>query len=305
MRVFMTGGTGFVGSMLTKSLVKKGHAVTLLTRKVKKDLPVPNGVSMLEGDPTEPGAWQEKVPDHEILVNLAGASIFRRWSDAEKRLIRNSRIQSTTHLVNALEPRKGAKTTLLSASAVGYYGFHGDEVLNEDTPPGTDFLATVAREWEEAAGSAKALGARVVLCRFGIVLGSGGGALGEMVPLFQKGLGSPLGGGTQWFSWIHQMDLVRIFLFLLEREDLSGPFNCTAPEPVRNKELTKILAKVLEKPTFMPSVPGFLIRMVKGEFGNVLLKGQRVMPEKLLNAGYQFQYPDIAGALRDLLHPAS
>ncbi|MCF8129987.1 MAG: TIGR01777 family oxidoreductase [Deltaproteobacteria bacterium] len=304
MRVFMTGGTGFVGSMLTKSLVKKGHGVTLLTRKIKKDRPVPNGVFLVEGDPTEPGSWQEKVPGHEILINLAGASIFRRWSEAEKRLIRDSRIQTTTHLVNALKPRKGVKTTLLSTSAVGYYGFHGDEVLNEDAPAGTDFLATVAREWEAAAMSAKEMGVRVVLCRFGIVLGSGGGALGEMVPLFKKGLGSPLGSGDQWFSWIHRMDLARIFLFLLEREDLSGPINCTAPEPVRNKELTKALAKVLEKPTFMPSVPGFVIRMVKGEFGNVLLKGQRVMPEKLLRAGFQFQYPDISSALRDLLHPA-
>jgi uncharacterized protein len=258
----------------------------------------------VEGDPTEPGSWQEKVPGHEILINLAGASIFRRWSDAEKRLIHDSRIQTTTHLVQALGPRKGAKTTLLSTSAVGYYGFHGDEMLNEDTPAGTDFLATVAREWEAAAMSAKEMGVRVVLCRFGIVLGSGGGALGEMVPLFKKGLGSPLGSGDQWFSWIHRMDLVRIFLFLLEREDLSGPFNCTAPEPVRNKELTKALAKVLEKPTFMPSVPGFIIRMVKGEFGNVLLKGQRVMPEKLLKAGFQFHYPNISNALRDLLHPA-
>jgi len=304
MRVFMTGGTGFVGSMLTKSLLKRGHAVTLLTRKVQKSRPVPLGVSMLEGDPTEAGPWQEKVADHEILINLAGASIFRRWTDAEKRLIRESRIQTTTHLVNALQRREGMKTALLSTSAVGYYGFHGDEGLTEETPAGTDFLASVAREWEEAATNAKAMGARVVLCRFGIVLGSGGGALNEMVPIFKKGLGSPLGSGEQWFSWIHQMDLVRIFMFLLEREDLSGPFNCTAPEPVRNKELTKVLGKVLERPTFLPSVPGFVIRMVKGEFGNVLLKGQRVIPEKLLKAGFQFQHPNLSGALRDLLHPA-
>jgi uncharacterized protein (TIGR01777 family) len=140
-------------------------------------------------------------------------------------------------------------------------------------PPERIFWQTVAREWEAAAMGAQEMGVRVVLCRFGIVLGSGGGALGEMVPLFKKGLGSPLGSGDQWFSWIHQMDLVRIFLFLLEREDLSGPFNCTAPEPVRNSGLTQALGKVLDKPTFMPSVPGFVIRMVKGEFGNVLLKG--------------------------------
>ena len=305
MRVFVTGGTGFVGSMLTESLVKKGHAVTLLTRKIKKSRVVPQGVSMVEGDPGEPGSWQEKVPGHDAVINLAGASIFRRWTHAEKRLIRDSRIQTTTHLVKALENRSGMKTTLLSTSAVGYYGFHGDEALNEDTPPGKDFLAGVARDWEMAASEATAFGVRVVLCRFGIVLGSGGGALGEMVPIFKKGLGSPLGSGEQWFSWIHQTDLVRIFLFLMEHEELSGPFNCTAPEPVQNKELTKALAKVLGRPAIMPSVPGFLIRMVKGEFGNVLLKGQRVIPEKLLNAGFQFKYSSILAALQDLLNPAS
>ena len=304
MRVFMTGGTGFVGSALTESLTKQGHAVTLLTRKIRKGRPVFPGVSMVEGNPTEPGAWRKEVADHEVIINLAGASIFRRWTDAEKHLIHDSRIETTRNLVNALEGRKGMKTTLLSTSAVGYYGFHGDETLNEESLPGNDFLASVTREWEEEALRAEALGARVVLCRFGIVLGSGGGALGEMIPIFNKGLGSPLGNGRQWFSWIHQMDLVRIFLFLMEREDLSGPFNCTAPEPVRNKDLTDVLGEVLGKPTFMPSVPGFVIRMIKGEFGNVLLKGQRVLPEKLLKNGFQFQYPDLLSTLQNLFPPA-
>jgi uncharacterized protein (TIGR01777 family) len=304
MRVFMTGGTGFVGSALTESLTKQGHAVTLLTRKIRKGRPVLPGVSMVEGNPTEPGAWRKEVADHEVIINLAGASIFRRWTDAEKRLIHDSRIETTRNLVNALEGRKGMKTTLLSTSAVGYYGFHGDETLNEETLPGNDFLASVTREWEEEALRAEALGARVILCRFGIVLGSGGGALGEMIPIFNKGLGSPLGSGRQWFSWIHQMDLVRIFLFLMERENLSGPFNCTAPEPVRNKDLTDVLGEVLGKPTFMPSVPSFVIRMIKGEFGNVLLKGQRVLPEKLMEAGFQFQYPDLLNTLQNLFPPA-
>jgi uncharacterized protein len=301
MRVFMTGGTGFVGSVLTKNLTKQGHAVTLLTRKIRKARSALPEVFMVEGNPTEPGHWQKIVADHEVIINLAGASIFRRWTDAEKRRIHDSRIQTTINLVNALERRKGLKTTLLSTSAVGYYGFHGDETLNEESPPGKDFLASVAREWEETALRAETLGVRVALCRFGIVLGSGGGALSEMIPIFNKGLGSPLGSGRQWFSWIHQMDLVRIFLFLMQREDLSGPFNCTAPEPARNKDLTEVLGEALGKPTFMPSVPGFVIRMIKGEFGNVLLKGQKVLPEKLLNEGFLFQYPDLESALRDLL----
>ncbi|MCP4575933.1 MAG: TIGR01777 family protein [Deltaproteobacteria bacterium] len=304
MRIFMTGGTGFVGSALTKKLTKQGHTVTLLTRKIQKNRSMSPGVSMVEGNPTETGSWQETVADHEVIINLAGASIFRRWTDSEKRLIHDSRIQTTMNLVNALERRKELKTTLLSTSAVGYYGFHADETLHEESPPGEDFLASVARKWEETALKAEPLGVRVLLCRFGIVLGSGGGALGEMIPIFNKGLGSPLGSGRQWFSWIHQMDLVRVFLFLMERKDLSGPFNCTAPGPVRNTDLTKVLGEVLGKPTFMPSVPGFVIRMIKGEFGNVLLKGQKVLPEKLLNAGFQFKYPDLLSTLQDLIPPA-
>lgn len=302
MRVFLTGGTGFVGTMLTQRLTEKGCQVTLLTRKIRKDRSFPKGVSLLEGDPTKPGSWQEEVANHEVVINLAGASIFRRWTDSEKRLIRQSRIETTTHLVNALGRKNGMKQTLLSASAVGYYGFRGDESLDETAPPGEDFLAGVARDWETAALGATAFGARVVLCRFGIVLGSGGGALKEMLPIFEKGLGSPLGNGRQWFSWVHQMDLVRILLFLLKREDLAGPFNCTAPAPVQNRELARVLAEVLKKPMIMPSVPGFLIRMVKGEFGNVLLKGQKVVPKRLLEAGFLFRYPNLRDALENLLN---
>ncbi len=302
MRVFMTGGTGFVGTVLTQRLMEQGHRVTLLTRKIRKDHSLPKEVSMVEGDPTNPGPWQEEAANHEVVINLAGASIFRRWTQSEKRLIHKSRVLTTTHLVNALGQEGGMKRTLLSASAVGYYGFRGDESLDETAPPGEDFLAGVARDWETAAAKAPTFGARVVLCRFGIVLGSGGGALNEMVPIFEKGLGSPLGNGRQWFSWIHQMDLVRIFLFLLEREDLAGPINCTAPAPVQNRELARVLAEVLKKPKIMPSVPGFLIRMVKGEFGNVLLKGQKVVPKKLLEAGFVFRYPELGDALENLLN---
>lgn len=301
MKVFITGGTGFVGSALTKKLTDQGHNVTLLTRKIRGDRPVLNGVSMLEGDPVKEGAWQEKVSEHDVLINLAGASIFRRWTKEEKKLIRESRIRTTENLVNALKERKGKKTTFLSTSAVGYYGFHGDEELDESTPPGNDFLASVAKEWEETALKAEKLGARVLLCRFGIVLGKSGGALGEMLPIFRKGLGARLGSGEQWFSWIHQRDLIRIIIFLMDREDLSGPFNCTAPKPVTNRDLTTILAEVLGKPTFLPAVPGFVIKLMKGEFGSVLLQGQKVFPRKLLEAGFQFDLPGLKRALVDLV----
>jgi uncharacterized protein len=302
MKIFMTGGTGFVGNTLMRRLVDQGHQVTILTRKAPGS-PVhagERGVFYLVGDPTLPGAWQKRLPEHDVIVNLAGASIFRKWDRMSKELIRNSRVQTTANLVDALsrEPEKGR--TLLSTSAVGYYGFHGDEELDEESPPGDDFLASVTREWEAAAGRAGAFGVRVIICRFGIVLGRSGGALAELVPLFQKGLGSPLGSGKQWFSWIHEQDLVNIYLFLLTQKDLSGPINCTAPNPVTNRDLTRALGKALGKPTLLPPVPGFVVKMMKGEFGSTLLNGQRVVPKRLLTAGFRFHFPDIAFALTDL-----
>jgi len=301
MKVFMTGGTGFVGKSLTRHLIEQGHQVTVLTRKIPVNRTLPQGVYLLEGDPTKRGEWQRTVPQHEIIVNLAGASVFRKWDKKTKEIIRESRVLTTTNLVEALSDGVEKETTLISTSAVGYYGFHGDEELDEDSPPGDDFLASVTREWESAAIQAKAFGARVLICRFGIVLGKNGGALGEMIPLFRKGLGSPLGSGKQWFSWIHEMDLVRIYLFLMGKKGLSGPINCTAPEPVRNKDLTQALGKALGKPTFMPAVPGFMIKLIKGKFGSVLLKGQRIRPKKLLDAGFRFRFSRIHEALRDLL----
>jgi uncharacterized protein (TIGR01777 family) len=203
--------------------------------------------------------------------------------------------------VEALAPRQGKETHLFSTSAVGYYGFHGDEDLIEESPPGTDFLATLAREWEAEAIKAKEHGARVVLTRFGIVMGRNGGMLGEVTPIFRMFLGANLGSGRQWLSWVHEMDLARIFLFLLENRGLEGPLNCTAPEPVRNSEFTDTLGKVLGVPTFLPPVPGFMLRLMKGEFGAVILKGQRVIPRRLLAAGFQFRYPTLQEALTEIL----
>lgn len=301
MKVFITGGTGFVGTHLMQQLTGQGYQVTLLTRSIKPGRTLPSGAVYLEGDPTRPGLWQNEVASHEIIVNLAGASIFHRWTEDYKKSLLESRIQTTRNLVDALSPRKGQETVLLNASAIGYYGFHQDEDLDEETPPGDDFLATLARNWENEAEKAVEFGVRVVLCRFGIVLGEKGGALDQMVPIFKKGLGSPLGSGEQWFSWIHQQDLSAVLLFLINRKEFSGPVNCTSPYPVRNRELTKILGEVLGKPTFMPAVPGFMLRIIMGEFGNVLLKGQRVLPKKLLTLGYSFRFPLLKDALSDLL----
>jgi hypothetical protein len=183
---------------------------------------------------------------------------------------------------------------------VGYYGFHGDEEMDEESPPGNDFLARIAVEWEAEAFKAREKGARVVITRFGIVLGEQGGALGQMVPLFRKFIGGPIGSGKQWFSWVHIKDLAETFVFLIKHPEISGPVNVCAPNPVRNGDLAKTLGKVLRRPSFV-AAPGFMIKLVLREFGSVILEGQRVIPRKLLKYGFTFQYPDIENALRNIL----
>jgi len=301
MKIFMTGGTGFVGTTLTKALTQKGHRVTILSRSVSRDNPLPRGAAYLEGNPTQEGVWQKEVLDHEVIINLAGSSIFRRWTKASKKDIRDSRILTTQNLVKALSSEKGGKRLLLSTSAVGYYGFHDDEELDEEYPSGDGFLASLVHEWESTALKAEASGVRVVLLRFGAVLGKNGWTLKQMVPIFKYCLGAPLGSGKQWFSWIHEKDLASIYQYVLERDDISGPINCTAPNPVRNKELTRITGEVMGKPTFMPAVPGFMIKMIMGEFGSIFLKGQKALPKRLSDTGFRFQYPEIKEALKDLL----
>jgi uncharacterized protein (TIGR01777 family) len=301
MKIFVTGGTGFVGAALTKRLVEQGHEVTTLTRSTQAVRSMSRGVALLGGDPQKQGVWQHEVARHEVIINLAGESIFRRWTATTKKQIRDSRILTTQHLVESLSTRRGKDTLLLNASAVGYYGFREDEELDENGSPGNDFLAMLAQDWEARARKAEGQGVRVVLCRFGIVLGRDGGAMKQMLPGFKLGLGSPLGDGRQWFSWIHEIDLVNGIVFLIGRKDISGAVNCTAPHPVRNQELTKILGEVLHRPTFMPSVPRWVLRLAVGEFGTVLLHGQKVLPQKLLDNGFTFQFPTLMQALHDLV----
>jgi uncharacterized protein (TIGR01777 family) len=301
MKIFMTGGTGFVGTILTRKLTEKGHQVTVLTRSIRKDRVLPNNASFLEGDPTHRGPWQRKMAEHEIIINLAGTSIFRRWTRKTKRAIADSRILTTRNLVEALSDGTQKDRVFLSTSAVGYYGVRGTEALDEDSPPGDDFLASLTRKWEAEALEAQKIGVRSLVCRFGIVLGFGGGALGKMIPLFNWYLGSPLGTGEQWISWIHEQDLVEAYLFLISKKDICGPVNFTAPRPVTNKEMTEILGEVLNKPTFMPAVPALLLKLVMGEFGSILLGGQRVLPKRLLDMGFHFQFSNIREALENLL----
>jgi uncharacterized protein (TIGR01777 family) len=300
LKVFITGGTGFLGSGLTEKLLEAGHSVTILTRSSKNRSGRP-GVSFVQGNPQISGAWQSEVNKHDCVINLAGASIFCRWSAENKKAIRDSRILTTRNLVDAITAQPDNKITLLNGSAVGYYGFRNGEALDESGTAGNDFLAQIVREWETEALRAAQSGARVVLCRIGVILGRDGGALSRMLAIFKWGLGSPLGSGTQWFSWVALDDLANIFLFLLDNEGIFGPVNCTAPHPVTNKEMTGALGKALHRPVFMPAAPSFLIKALMGEFSDVFLKGQRVIPDKLLKSGFEFRHPFIHEAFADLL----
>ncbi len=301
MKLFLTGGTGFVGKYFTKRFLEEGHVVTILTRSLRRHGDQPAGISWIEGDPVHPGPWQNALAGHDAVINLAGSSIFTPWTPKARKVIEESRVLTTRNVVDALR-RAGPSISLLSASAVGYYGSHlDDEFLDEGSPSGNDFLAEIGKKWEREALRAEDSGTRVALCRIGIVLGRDGGALAKMVPAFKRYVGSYLGSGRQWFPWIHMEDLFRIYHFLLEKPHLQGPFNCTAPNPVTNREFGKALARALGTAVILPGVPAFVIRMAMGDFAEVILKGQRAVPRRLLEAGFEFKFPFVDQALADLM----
>jgi uncharacterized protein (TIGR01777 family) len=301
MKIFITGGTGFIGRALTGRLLKEGYEVGVLTRKKPEQGRLIEGLSFIEGNPAERGEWQKCLNDYDAVINLAGAGIFRRWTRNNKELIRDSRIFTTKNLVEAMTDSGNRERLLISTSAVGYYGYHGDEELTEQSPPGRGFLAELSGEWEKTATNAERSGCSVVICRLGVVLGKEGGALKKMLTPYRYYMGSPLGTGRQYFSWIHLKDLVEIYAFLIKKGGVRGPVNCTAPEPVRNSDLARNLGRVLYKPVFMPPVPGFVIRLVMGEFADTILKGQRVLPKRLQEMGFKFEFPSIDRALEDIL----
>jgi len=252
-------------------------------------------------------AWRQAVAAADIVVNLAGAPISRRWTDAYKQEILNSRLRATRRLVEALsaprdEPRDRppGSPVLISASAVGYYGSGGDQPFTERTAPGVDFLATVSARWEAAARPVEDAGVRLVLLRIGLVLGRDGGVLPRLLLPFRLGLGGALGSGCQWVSWIHIDDLCRLIMFAAEHAELSGPVNATAPEPVTNAGLTRALARTLRRPAFL-RVPTPLLPWVLGEMSTLLLDGQRVLPERARESGFTYRFPRIDMALADLL----
>ncbi len=296
MRIFITGGTGFIGCRLSNQLLSDGHQVTVVARSSQQRCIDHPNFTYISADTTRKGKWMENLADADAAINLTGKSIFTLWSDKAKKAIYDSRILTTRNLVAALPEN----ITLLSTSAVGYYGDQGDEILSENQPPGNDFLGHVCKDWEKEALKARKKGVRVVIMRFGIVLGKGDHTIEKMIPAFKSFLGGYLGNGNQWFPWIHIRDLVFAVLFLLNNPQIDGPVNFCAPQPVRNKDLSRILANILNRPAILRA-PAFATRLILGEFAETLLKSTRVVPTKLQNEGFHFEYPDLNIAISQIV----
>ncbi len=306
MRVFVTGATGLVGRRLVRRLHGRGDQAVVLSRRAAhaRDL-FGNNAAVVEGDPMRQGDWMEAVADCDAVIHLAGENVFaRRWNADFKKLLFGSRILSTQHVVEALrrQPMRadGQAKVLVNASAIGYYGPHGDEELSEDSPPGSDFLALLCIEWEEAARSAGSAGIRAAWVRVGVVLDKEGGALAKLLTPFRLFAGGPVGNGRQWMSWIHYGDLINLFLFAIDNAQVQGPLNGTAPNPVTNREFSKALGRVLHRPSFVWT-PQLALRIVLGEVADIVATGQRVLPKRALDLGYSFQYPMLDAALAHIL----
>lgn len=280
MTIAITGASGLIGTRLRQKLEDNGQTA----RAIPHDL----------GDT----ALAKALESADGIVHLAGEPVAQRWTEAAKKRIHDSRVEGTRRLVQAMAARSQRPRVLVCASGVGYYGSRGDQILNEMSPPGADFLAQLAVDWEEAARSAEPLGIRVVSMRLGMVLGHGG-ALARLLPIFRLGAGGRLGSGDQWMAWIHIEDAVNLILFALDFAVIKGPVNATSPHPVTNDEFTARLATVLHRPAFLPA-PAFALKLVLGEMSEMLLASQRVVPAVAKSSGFSFRFPDLHSALEDL-----
>jgi uncharacterized protein len=299
MNLVITGASGFIGSHLLARLGEQPHTLTMLTRARPAEKQVSRG-RWVVWQPGTRGQWESSIDGADGVINLAGEPIAnKRWSAAQKEKIRSSRVDVTRGVVKAIAQAKSKPKFLINGSAVGYYGPRGEETLTETSKPGEGFLADVCREWEDEARKAEAEGVRVVLLRTGIVLGQGKGALAKMVRPFKFFAGGPLGSGKQWFPWIHINDEVGLIEFLIDRADATGPFNATAPSPVTMEEFCKALGDVLNRPSWV-SVPESALTLLLGEMADMLLTGQKAVPQAAQTLGYRFKYPELSGALRSL-----
>jgi uncharacterized protein (TIGR01777 family) len=300
-RVLVTGASGFIGSALCDALLARGDTVVGLSRNPQRARGTNPSVIWHAWEPTlerPPAAAFENV---DGVINLEGEKINQRWNDDAKRRIMESRRTGTRNLVAAIAGLERKPKVLVNQSAIGFYGDRGDAIVDESAESGEGYDAEVVREWESAAHEAEGVGVRLVIVRTGHVLDAGGGLLGELLPPFKLGLGGPLAGGRQYMSWVHIDDEVGILLWALDNEKVSGTINSTAPNPVTNREFSKAIGRALGRPASVP-VPGFVLDLkFGGEFGRVLRGGQRVMPRRALDLGYKFRYPEIDGALQNLL----
>ncbi len=288
MRVAVSGASGLIGSALVTALSTRGDEVTELARSTNWP------------DPKAAGPPPDLLQGRDAVVHLAGEPIAQRWTDDARREIRESRILSTRTLVSALAelPQAERPGVLVSGSGAGWYGHRGDERLDESAPAGDDFLARLSADWEAEARRAEELGVRVVLNRTGVVLSESGGALAKMLPFFKAGIGGPVAGGKQYVPWIHLDDVVGAILFALDTPGASGPVNVTAPEPATNRELSKSLGRALRRPAFAP-VPALAVKALYGEMAEIVITGQRAVPARLTELGYEWGWPDLDAALRD------
>ncbi len=298
MKILITGGGGFIGTHLARFLTGKQHQVVAIGTSPPAAPPESRNFRFVIADTSRPGPWQEEVPHVDAVINLAGKTIFKRWTETYKQEIYDSRVETTSRVVEALPEKQGV--IFISASAAGYYGNRQEDILPETEPGGNDFLAVVCHDWEQAAIQAKGKGSRVITTRFGVVLGKNGGALAQMIPMYRLFMGGPIGNGNQWFPWIHIGDLLRAMDFLLRTDHIQGPVNFCGEHPARNRDLARALGKALGRPSCMPA-PAFMIRLIMGELGSALLFSQRTVPRILLNSGFTFTYPDIPSALQQII----
>jgi uncharacterized protein len=300
LRVTVTGATGLIGGSLLAALLGRGAELTVLTRdpaRASGQLAAAGGhVEAVRWEPLREPAPAQALAGRDAVVHLAGENIAQRWTAKTKRAIFESRVTGTRNLLEGLRAAAPRPGTLLSSSAIGYYGSHGEEPLDEDAPPGGDFLAEVCARWEGEAERAGELGMRVARVRTGVLLDRDGGALARMIPPFRLGVGGPVAGGRQYMSWIDRDDLIGLMLAALEDWRWSGPINATAPEPVTNRDFARALGAALGRPSLLP-LPGFALHLLYGEMAQVVTKGARVMPAKALVLGYDFSHPHLDEAL--------
>jgi len=297
LKITVTGASGFIGRRLLKSLAGDAHTVQVLSRHAGTNMP--GNIKVWPWDPAKSEPPADALRDTDAVIHLAGEPVAQRWTGHVKQRIRDSRELGTRHLVQAISKLPKPPGVLVCASASGYYGSRGDEILTEDSPAGAGFLADVCRAWEAEALKAEAFGTRVVRVRIGIVLDTRGGALQKMLPPFKMGVGGKMGTGKQWMSWIHIDDLVGIFRCAVEQR-VPGVMNGVAPYPVVNAEFTRTLAATLHRPAIFP-VPEFALKLLFGEMSEVLFASQRVSPKAAEQAGYRYRFPQLSAALADIL----